>query len=56
MLVAFASCSQNASFQILRANNTFVLFMTAGSLVRTILSGPPLGVVPNVVPSRCPFC
>lgn len=49
MLVAFARYSQDASFQILRANKTFVLVMTAGSIAGTIVGGLLLGVVPNAV-------
>lgn len=49
MLVAFARYSQDTSFQILRANKTFVLVMTAGSIAGTLLGGLLLGVVPNTV-------
>lgn len=49
MLVAFARYSQDASFQILRANKTFVLVMTAGSITGTIVGGLLLGVVPTAV-------
>ncbi len=47
MLVAFARYSQNASFQILRTNQTFVLTMTAGSILGTLIGGALLGVVPS---------
>lgn len=49
MLVAFARYSQDASFQILRNNKTFVLTMTAGSIVGTLLGGLLLGIVPATV-------
>ena len=49
MLVAFARYSQNASFQILSNNRTFVLTMTSGSVAGTLLGGLLLGVVPAVV-------
>lgn len=49
MLVAFARYSQDASFQILRSNKTFVLVMSAGSIAGTLLGGALLGVVPAAV-------
>ncbi|TDC26563.1 sulfite exporter TauE/SafE family protein [Kribbella albertanoniae] len=49
MLVAFARYSQDASFQILRDNKTFVLTMTGGSIAGTLLGGLLLGLVPAVV-------
>lgn len=49
MLVAFARYSQDASFEILRANKVFVLVMSAGSVAGTIAGGLLLGVVPDKV-------
>ena len=49
MLVAFARYSQDASFEVLRANKTFVLFMSAGSIAGTVLGGLLLGAVPGTV-------
>lgn len=49
MLVAFARYSQDASFQILRSNKTFVLVMSAGSIAGTLIGGVLLGVVPAAV-------
>lgn len=49
MLVAFTRYSQDASFGILRLNKGFVVVMTAGSIVGTLLGGVLLGVVPSVV-------
>ena len=49
MLVVFARYSQDASFQILRTNKTFVLVMSAGSVTGTLLGGVLLGVVPSAV-------
>lgn len=49
MLVAFARYSQDASFEILRADKVFVLVMSAGSVAGTIAGGLLLGVVPDKV-------
>lgn len=49
MLVAFARYSQDASFQILRTNKTFVLVMSAGSITGTLIGGALLGVFPSAV-------
>lgn len=49
MLVAFARYSQDASFQILRTNKAFVLVMSAGSIIGTLVGGLLLGVVPSTV-------
>lgn len=49
MLVAFARYSRDQSFQVLRANTTFVLAMSAGSIAGTLLGGLLLGVVPSGV-------
>ena len=47
MLVAFARYSQDNSFRVLRAHRGFVLAMSAGSIVGTLVGGLLLGVVPD---------
>jgi uncharacterized protein len=49
MLVAFARYSRDQSFGVLRANGRFVVAMTAGSIVGTVLGGLLLGAIPSVV-------
>lgn len=49
MLVAFARYSQDQSFQVLRANRSFVITMAAGSIAGTIIGGALLGIVPSLV-------
>lgn len=49
MLVAFARYRRDRSFQVLRANATFVAVMAAGSITGTVLGGLLLGIVPNAV-------
>jgi uncharacterized membrane protein YfcA len=49
MLVAFARCSQDASFAVLRANTRFLAVMAAGSVTGTILGGLLLGAVPATI-------
>jgi uncharacterized membrane protein YfcA len=49
MLVAFTRYSRDQSFQVLRANTTFVAVMAAGSIAGTVLGGLLLGVVPDAV-------
>jgi uncharacterized protein len=49
MLVAFARYSRDRSFDVLRANRSFVLAMAAGSIIGTILGGLLLGAVPEGV-------
>jgi uncharacterized protein len=49
MLVAFARYSRDRSFEVLRANRSFVLAMAAGSIIGTILGGLLLGAVPEGV-------
>lgn len=49
MLVAFARYSRDQSFGVLRANGRFVLAMSAGSIVGTVLGGLLLGAIPSAV-------
>ncbi|MFE5565861.1 sulfite exporter TauE/SafE family protein [Amycolatopsis japonica] len=49
MIVAFTRYSRDQSFQVLRANTSFVVVMAAGSVIGTVLGGLLLGVVPPVV-------
>ena len=49
MLVAFARYSRDNSFTVLRQNPGFLIAMTAGSIVGTIIGGLLLGVFPSVV-------
>lgn len=49
MLVAFARYSRDSSFQVLNANQWFVLVMAAGSVTGTLIGGLLLGVVPAAV-------
>ncbi|UUV31523.1 sulfite exporter TauE/SafE family protein [Amycolatopsis roodepoortensis] len=49
MLVAFARYSRDQSFQVLRANTSFVAVMAVGSVVGTVLGGLLLDVVPGAV-------
>jgi uncharacterized membrane protein YfcA len=59
MLVAFARYSRDQSFVVLRGNGWFVLAMTAGSILGTVLGALLLGVVPNLLlipPSPCYSC
>jgi len=46
MLVAFARYSQDQSFGVLRANGRFVVAMSAGSIVGTVLGGALLEMIP----------
>ncbi len=49
MVVAFARYSRDRSFDVLRGNGRFVLVMTAGSVVGTVVGALLLGVVPDLV-------
>lgn len=49
MLVAFARYSQDRSFEVLRANGSFVLAMAAGSVLGALAGGLLVGVVPSAV-------
>jgi uncharacterized membrane protein YfcA len=49
MIVAFARYSRDQSFGVLRSNGRFVLVMTAGSIVGTLVGALLLGVVPDLV-------
>ncbi len=49
MLVAFARYSRDGSFEVLRANRSFVAAMALGSIAGTALGGVLLGVVPAAV-------
>jgi uncharacterized membrane protein YfcA len=49
MIVAFARYSRDRSFGVLRGNGRFVVTMTAGSVVGTLLGALLLGVVPDPV-------
>lgn len=48
MLVAFARYSRDNSFQVLSGNKPFVIAMSAGSIVGTVVGGLLLGVVPAI--------
>ena len=45
----FVRYSRDSSFEVLRANKSFVLAMAAGSIIGTILGGLVLGAVPEGV-------
>jgi len=49
MLVGFARYSRDQSFGVLRRNGTFLLVMTAGSIVGTFIGGQLLGLVPTYI-------
>ena len=49
MLVAFARYSRDQAFTVLRGNGRFLLAMTAGSVVGSIVGALLLGVVPHLV-------
>lgn len=49
MLVAFARYSRDQSFQVLRANTSFVAVMALGSVAGTVLGGLLLDVMPGAV-------
>lgn len=49
MLVGFARYSRDDSFQVLRLNKRFVLFMAIGSILGTILGGVLLGVISSAI-------
>lgn len=47
MLVGFARYSQDATFDVLKHNTSFVAYMAAGSVVGAFIGGRLLGLVPN---------
>lgn len=47
MLAGFARYSQDATFDVLKRNRTFVALMAAGSVVGAFVGGQLLGLVPN---------
>lgn len=49
MLVGFARYARDDTFQVLRRNRVFVLFMAAGSIVGTFVGARLLGIVPDVI-------
>jgi uncharacterized membrane protein YfcA len=49
MLVGFARYSQDQSFSVLRKNITFMLLMTAGSILGTFIGSLLLGLVPTSI-------
>ena len=49
MLVAFARYSRDRSFGVLKANGRFVIAMSLGSIIGTVIGGLLLGVVPETV-------
>ncbi|WP_438353981.1 sulfite exporter TauE/SafE family protein [Microbacterium sp. CJ88] len=49
MLVAFTRYSRDNSFKVLGETKSFLIAMTAGSIVGTLVGGSLLGVVPNAV-------
>lgn len=49
MLVAFARYSRDSSFAVLGQNKGYLVAMTAGSIIGTLLGGLLLGVMPSVV-------
>jgi uncharacterized membrane protein YfcA len=49
MLVGFTRYSRDKSFSVLGRNKTFLLVMTAGSIVGTFIGGRLLGIVPEQI-------
>jgi uncharacterized membrane protein YfcA len=49
MLVAFARCSRDQAFTVLRGNARFLLAMTVGSIAGSVVGALLLGVIPNLL-------
>lgn len=49
MLVAFARYSRDQAFTVLTGNGRFIIVMTMGSIIGTLLGALLLGVIPNLI-------